>query len=431
MSDRFVTKNEFDTYVKNHGGVSWRDNIAAEPELTQLFTLLLDTPASYAAAADKFVQVNAGGIALEFNLVTAEDVQPGTFPVGDFKFLGDIWLSRDADKLRLGAVNTDYTIEWDGNDAVHTVAAGDFVFLGGMLGVGLIPAQKFEIGSTDNSNRISIYHDNTNMFTKWDDGFHILQTDEGTHTDTEVHIKPKGTASSFLKLYDRDTTTYLMLEQGPGWSAIKSATNDDLHLNPNISREIWCFPGTTGNPDFRVYGNITAEGSYLYGALIMDDVNDEFLIQAENNANHEGITIDLPEANQMFRVRGGLGSYFINKVGIGTVPAWDLHIYNATGAYAVVDAPVNQEVGLGWFKAGAAKWQALVEASNNDLKFYEGVAGCKVRFESGGKVYLADGTGINEFSTDGTMAGDSDDAVPTEKAVRKYTFVMAAVMGTL
>ena len=35
-------------------------------------------------------------------------------------------------------------------------------------------------------------------------------------------------------------------------------------------------------------------------------------------------------------------------------------------------------------------------------------------------VYLFNGTGINEFSTDGTLAGDSDDAVPTEKAVKTY-----------
>ena len=34
-----------------------------------------------------------------------------------------------------------------------------------------------------------------------------------------------------------------------------------------------------------------------------------------------------------------------------------------------------------------------------------------------GKMELTSGTGINEFSTDGTLAGDSDDAVPTEKAV--------------
>jgi len=33
---------------------------------------------------------------------------------------------------------------------------------------------------------------------------------------------------------------------------------------------------------------------------------------------------------------------------------------------------------------------------------------------------LTSGTGINEFSIDGTLAGDSDDAVPTEKAVKLY-----------
>jgi len=37
------------------------------------------------------------------------------------------------------------------------------------------------------------------------------------------------------------------------------------------------------------------------------------------------------------------------------------------------------------------------------------------------------GTSINEFSTDGTMAGDSDDAVPTEKAVK--TFVDTEIAG--
>ena len=57
-----------------------------------------------------------------------------------------------------------------------------------------------------------------------------------------------------------------------------------------------------------------------------------------------------------------------------------------------------------------------------------------------GKLTFPIGTGINEFSTDGTLAGDSDDAVPTEKAVKTYVdaaggggaaFNVAAVLGTL
>jgi hypothetical protein len=41
-------------------------------------------------------------------------------------------------------------------------------------------------------------------------------------------------------------------------------------------------------------------------------------------------------------------------------------------------------------------------------------------FENSGLVFLRNGTGINEFSTDGTAAGNSDDAVMTEKAVKTY-----------
>jgi len=40
--------------------------------------------------------------------------------------------------------------------------------------------------------------------------------------------------------------------------------------------------------------------------------------------------------------------------------------------------------------------------------------------DDGSKISLPAGTDINEFSTDGTLVGDSDDAVPTEKAVKIY-----------
>ncbi len=44
---------------------------------------------------------------------------------------GNIHLSADGDYISFGAAGaTDYTIEWDGDDAVHTISAGDFVFTG-------------------------------------------------------------------------------------------------------------------------------------------------------------------------------------------------------------------------------------------------------------------------------------------------------------
>jgi hypothetical protein len=52
-----------------------------------------------------------------------------------------------------------------------------------------------------------------------------------------------------------------------------------------------------------------------------------------------------------------------------------------------------------------------VENSDNDVAF---------KVLDDGAVSLKNGTSINEFSIDGTLAGDSDDAVPTEKAVKTY-----------
>ena len=43
-----------------------------------------------------------------------------------------------------------------------------------------------------------------------------------------------------------------------------------------------------------------------------------------------------------------------------------------------------------------------------------------VTLGSDGKLTLPNGTDINEFSTDDTLGGDSDDAVPTEQAVKAY-----------
>lgn len=46
-------------------------------------------------------------------------------------------------------------------------------------------------------------------------------------------------------------------------------------------------------------------------------------------------------------------------------------------------------------------------------------------FLADGSIKLKNGTNITEFSTDGTMADDSDFAVPTEKAVRSYVGTIA------
>ena len=62
-----------------------------------------------------------------------------------------------------------------------------------------------------------------------------------------------------------------------------------------------------------------------------------------------------------------------------------------------------------WYSESEAK--LILEANGNP--------GIKIS-EADGAVELSTGTSILEFSTDGTLAGNSDDAVPTEKAVKTY-----------
>lgn len=57
---------------------------------------------------------------------------------------------------------------------------------------------------------------------------------------------------------------------------------------------------------------------------------------------------------------------------------------------------------------------------HNFLHGEGGVVQNALRLDAAGDVFLRNGTGINEFSTDGLMAGDSDSAVPTERAVKQF-----------
>jgi len=84
---------------------------------------------------------------------------------------------------------------------------------------------------------------------------------------------------------------------------------------------------------------------------------------------------------------------------------------NATRLTIAADGNITQPAG----KYIATDEIRAVDGGGLLLRDDSGTLG--VTIADGGKVSLASGTGVNEFSTDGTLAGDSDDAVPTEKAV--------------
>ena len=66
-----------------------------------------------------------------------------------------VWLDSDNRELRLGAASNDYGIKWDGTNAVHTIAAGNFVFARGNVGIGTdIPGYLLEAaGNTSVGNK--------------------------------------------------------------------------------------------------------------------------------------------------------------------------------------------------------------------------------------------------------------------------------------
>jgi hypothetical protein len=57
---------------------------------------------------------------------------------------------------------------------------------------------------------------------------------------------------------------------------------------------------------------------------------------------------------------------------------------------------------------------------HSELVASDGSPDPALSIDADGKASFPAGTGINEFSTDGTLAGDSDDAAPTEKAIKTY-----------
>ena len=69
------------------------------------------------------------------------------------------------------------------------------------------------------------------------------------------------------------------------------------------------------------------------------------------------------------------------------------------------------------------KWGIYL--SGETKSYFSGQVGIKelspaADFDINGTLILENGTSINEFSIDGALVGDSDDAVPTEKAVKTY-----------
>lgn len=114
----------------------------------------------------------------------------------------------------------------------------------------------------------------------------------------------------------------------------------------------------------------------------------------------------------------GYGAIALTGGGTGALDKIDGSILNDGDVAKVTDAvnDIKYEYTLN-ASSGAAESSPLVISPDNNAGTKRWVLTSIVA----STLTLASGTSINEFSTDGTLSGNSDNAAPTEKAVKTYT----------
>lgn len=140
--------------------------------------------------------------------------------------------------------------------------------------------------------------------------------------------------------------------------------------------------------------------------LVASDGNPDpaLSVDADGNINTNGTNITI----------NGLGSgnrhSYINLVGDDTYTDYGFRIIRGNGGANAVTTLYHK--GTGDYEIRASEAANILFKTNNFTK---------MTIASDGRLTLTSGTGINEFSTDGTLSGNSDNAVPTEKAVKTYS----------
>ena len=128
------------------------------------------------------------------------------------------------------------------------------------------------------------------------------------------------------------------------------------------------------------------------------------------------------------------------NVGIGTnTPTARLDIVDPDDAAIKLSVPTINDTSKIEFKNGdEAGFYSFYKIENrNDALRFEldsdilGTGYTTQMFLSSGGLSFPSGTSVNEFSTDGTLAGNSNNAVPTEQAVKDYIDAAVAAAGPI
>ena len=122
---------------------------------------------------------------------------------------------------------------------------------------------KVRIGSADNSNNISIWHDNATAHIDWDDGvLELLSTESGLVT--YVHIKGDGTSGGELKVFDQNNAEYIRFRSVDGYGFLEVAGTSPQALRiqkeSNIPIQIFASAAEGQTQELQIYGFGTGSG---------------------------------------------------------------------------------------------------------------------------------------------------------------------------
>jgi len=261
---------------------------------------------------------------------------------------GSIHIDSDSSTLILGDDATDYTIGWDGSDAVHTITAGDFVFTGGSVGIGMTdPDALVEIKGTGRVFSIKDGSDDSElMYIDQSETYSIIFNDKVIMKDS---FKSEAGGTSYYQGNRIDSYAgFFNIESHSGsMSFITHLADDPLKFKTKLASDIIFF--TNDNERMK----ITSAGYVGIGDTSPDSMlevvsagDDYFMISSHHTEDGNILIVD--SSGDMILGNGDLFVRSDNNIYLGTDNDASI-TYDDTDLWIDTD-----EVGTGSLKIGDA-----------------------------------------------------------------------------
>jgi hypothetical protein len=122
-------------------------------------------------------------------------------------------------------------------------------------------------------DKMLVSHDDTSCLFETAAGAFCFTADTDTFTNATValDVKGVGTGTGKLRVYDQDYAEYAELYCAGGNVLFSAAGTSpgNLLMNYDGESDVYLFSGTTGNPDFRVYGYDSGDSAVKFFRLLV------------------------------------------------------------------------------------------------------------------------------------------------------------------